>query len=656
MGKAVVLPAVSLALLSGALASATVQGPARGPVTYWQEKRCRESDLGGGASLRWCVEAIVLTEERALELLVSWKSRGLGGKRLFKGSDSDNHRMYLLDDLGKRYDHVATRGAAHDGGRLDAEHPLLRGVFVFPPPQTGAKSFTFRDDDQKAAIAGITPSPESRTDPAASKALLGGLLQSRTLQIDARVGGAGDGAHERHFLRRTDGGFRWESGAGDVDLRELVIPPPVMELFLRSLSESPVLERPYETADVVGGDHPATTLDLRTDSGDVVFFSRPHGHRHVPWRVESGGKAYVVPDDSPLRALEILDPFLGRDPESRAMRLLTPRVGEARAAELWAKLDGPLGGEEALRVVRRLSDLLARNVEEREIWAALDDYVAQASPPEPAATEVVNEPSKASDEKLFEAVRAGDAEAIRALVSSGADPDARGRDGKTALMIAAEKGRAAALQVLLESGANPDVRTAGGASALGLAAANHQREAVRLLLRAGASPKTTDAHGMTALMETADASIARALISAGASVNAADQKGLTPMMHLVAASGSRAETLQSLLTAGADVRARDREGRTALIWAIKGTPSSRSDAELVTMLIKARSELEARDREGGTPLVYAVVRGDTSSARLLVDAGADVNARMGSLSAIEIALRYGHSEIVTLLLRAGARR
>jgi len=134
------------------------------------------------------------------------------------------------------------------------------------------------------------------------------------------------------------------------------------------------------------------------------------------------------------------------------------------------------------------------------------------------------------------------------------------------------------------------------------------------------------------------------------------------MMRLTAAessrspAGARAETLQSLLTAGADVRARDREGRTALIWAIKGTPSSKSDPQLIAMLIEAGSELEAHDREGGTPLVYAAVRGDTKSARLLVDAGADVNARMGSLSSLDIALRYGHSEIVTLLLRAGARR
>jgi ankyrin repeat protein len=569
--------------------------------------------------------------------------------------------MYLRDDLGNRYDHVATRGAALDGGRLDDDHQDLHGVFVFPPPQGSAKAFTFHDDDQRASISSITLSPGSRTDPAASAALLGRLMDASTLRIDARPSGASEEPEEQdeqYLLRRTPGGFRVESGAGTI-----VIPPPIMELFLRTLSESPLLERQYEPSAVAAGDYPATTLDLRTEAEEVVFFSRPEGDRHAPWRAESGGRVYVVPDDSPLRGLEILDPFLGRDPESRAMKLIFPHYTEEQASELWAKLEDPLGAEEALRVVRRLKVLLARNVAEGEIREALDEYIAQASPPEPASKEVApRELPATSVDELFEVVRSGNAEAVRALASAGVDPNAKGRDGKTALMLAAEMGRAGAVQVLLESGAKPDVQTLQGTTALGLAARNHHGETVRLLLRAGASPKLKDTHGVTALMETTDANTARALIRGGAEVNAADDKGLTPMMRLIAAessrspSGARAETLQSLLTAGANVRARDREGRTALIWAIKGTPSSKSDPALIAMLIEAGSELEAHDREGGTPLVYAAVRGDTKSARLLVDAGADVNARMGNLSSIDIALRYGHSEIVTLLLRAGARR
>jgi ankyrin repeat protein len=482
-------------------------------------------------------------------------------------------------------------------------------------------------------------------------------MRSQSLRIDARFTGAGGETHERYLLRRTHGGFRLESEAEEVDLPELVIPSPVMELFLETLSESPLLKRSYEPAPAVFRDYPATTLDLRTDSEEVIFFSRPEGDRHLPWRVEAGGTVYLVPDDSPQRGLEILDPFLERDPHSRAMKLLTPHVGEERALSYWEKLDGPLEAEEALRVVRRLKDLLARNVEDGEILQAIDEYVARVSPPEPTAP---SETVKVSGEALFSAARSGDAEAIRARVALGDAPDARGPDGKTALMIAAERGGAGAVRALLDSGAAPDVQTLRGDTALALAARNRHLEVVKLLLSAGASPKRKDGHGTTPLMETTDAGVARVLIRAGAEVNAADERGLTPMMRLIAAGGAtaaaRAETLQSLLTAGGDVRARDREGRTALIWAVKGTPSSPSHPELVQLLIAAGAELEARDREGGTALVYAAVRGDTESARLLIEAGADVNARMGNLSAIDIALRSGRSEIVTLLIRAGARR
>jgi ankyrin repeat protein len=627
---------------------------ATGPVTYWQEDRCRESPLAEGASLRWCVEAIVLTEESALELHVSWKGSGLSSRRLFKGSDSENHRMYLTDNLGKRYDHVSTRGAARDGGRLDGEHPVLRGVFVFASPQQSAGAFTFHDDDQRTSISNIVLSPEHRTDPAASRALLNPMMEANSLRIAAKFGVT----PEDYLLRQTHGGFRLEGGG-----EEIVIPPPIMELFFQTLSGAPLLERPYDLPAANRGDYPATSLDVGTKTGGAIRFFRPEGDRHVPWRVESGGRTFVVPDDTPLLALEILDPFLGRDPETRAMNLLAPRIGDERAAEIWAKLDGPLEADEALRVVRRLSGLLARGVGESEISRAVEEYVARATLDESASTEAApNQVPKVSGEALFEAVLGGDFDAVRALASSGADLDAKGPDGRTALMVAAEKGRAGAIQALLESGASPDVQAPRGETALGLAARNRHREAVRRLLQAGANPKQKDAHGVTPLMEATDAEIVRALIRGGAEVNAVDDKGLDAVMRLLALpssrfpSGTRAETLQSLLTAGADVRARDREGRTALIWAVKGTPSSTTDPALVGMLIEAGSELEARDREGGTPLVYAAVRGDTKSAGLLVGAGADVDARMGNLSSLDIALRYGHSEIVTLLLRAGARR
>lgn len=46
----------------------------------------------------------------------------------------------------------------------------------------------------------------------------------------------------------------------------------------------------------------------------------------------------------------------------------------------------------------------------------------------------------------------------------------------------------------------------------------------------------------------------------------------------------------------------------------------------------------------------------SKTVRLLFEAGANLNVTMGNASPLALALRYGHSDIVTLLLRAGAKR
>ncbi|MBN1889860.1 MAG: hypothetical protein JW850_17830 [Thermoflexales bacterium] len=63
--------------------------------------------------------------------------------------------MYLTDNLGRRYDHIITNGAAKMGGDVYSNKPpaMLDGVFVFPPALPGGTVFTFHDDDQHIAIS-----------------------------------------------------------------------------------------------------------------------------------------------------------------------------------------------------------------------------------------------------------------------------------------------------------------------------------------------------------------------------------------------------------------------------------------------------------------------------------------------------------------------
>jgi len=84
------------------------------------------------------------------------------------------------------------------------------------------------------------------------------------------------------------------------------------------------------------------------------------------------------------------------------------------------------------------------------------------------------------------------------------------------------------------------------------------------------------------------------------------------------------------------------------------------DADLIRQLLE-RTDLVDFTRDGQTPLLYASGFGHTEAARLLIDAGADVNYVLRSedpgidgVSPLFIASYQGHTEIVRLLIDAGA--
>lgn len=85
------------------------------------------------------------------------------------------------------------------------------------------------------------------------------------------------------------------------------------------------------------------------------------------------------------------------------------------------------------------------------------------------------------------------------LLVSGADVHLRSADGETALMYAALAGNVPSIQLLLGAGAVPNVRGNDGATPLILAAGNGHEGAVEALLHAGADPRPKDNNGLSAL-------------------------------------------------------------------------------------------------------------------------------------------------------------
>ena len=123
---------------------------------------------------------------------------------------------------------------------------------------------------------------------------------------------------------------------------------------------------------------------------------------------------------------------------------------------------------------------------------------------------------------------------------------------------------------------------------------------------------------------------------------------------LIKASASREVISQEIIRAieaGADVNAKDDiYGITALMWAAMNGRS-----EVVKILLDAGADVNAKTEGGTTALMLAAFLDNTEVAKILLNAGANVNARTkdGRTALIEAASE-GRVKIVKTLLDAGA--
>ncbi|AKQ69797.1 Ankyrin repeat protein [Myxococcus hansupus] len=130
---------------------------------------------------------------------------------------------------------------------------------------------------------------------------------------------------------------------------------------------------------------------------------------------------------------------------------------------------------------------------------------------------------------LFDAVLAGDRDAVESHLSAGADPNPFDAEGRTPLMAAARAGRADLVQLLLDAGAEPDLTDRIGESALIMAAAHGHTEVCEWLMPHARADEQDLARtllsglGITDLRldrpEPQDNSFRRKLASAGAYVS-----------------------------------------------------------------------------------------------------------------------------------------
>ena len=125
--------------------------------------------------------------------------------------------------------------------------------------------------------------------------------------------------------------------------------------------------------------------------------------------------------------------------------------------------------------------------------------VACGRSPEEATQELQKMNVAPTSDSLLVKTKEGKSEEVaKMLVQSGVDPNARQRNGMTALMSAAFNGQHDVAKALLEKGAEVNAE-AGGFSALSLAVERNDRTMVELLLKHGAEARTRPGKGLSAL-------------------------------------------------------------------------------------------------------------------------------------------------------------
>jgi len=256
---------------------------------------------------------------------------------------------------------------------------------------------------------------------------------------------------------------------------------------------------------------------------------------------------------------------------------------------------------------------------------------------------------------------------LKKTVEKGAEIDAADPAGNTALMWAAREGNVPGLDVLDSAGANLDAEDDKGLTALMWAVEQGQAGSVEMLIKKGADSGLQDKNGKTALMRAAvkgDATIVTLLIKHGASGEVKDRAGKTALMlaretnHGEIAKLIQKETLRRkrkriVKNARAEMKARGLKlnyagfMRQVRYRTLKG----------VRLYLDAGMDPNAATRNRPTALYMAAKIGHTEIVELLIERGAKPDLRPGGRfeTALHWAAERGHGRVVQALIRGGAK-
>jgi len=265
--------------------------------------------------------------------------------------------------------------------------------------------------------------------------------------------------------------------------------------------------------------------------------------------------------------------------------------------------------------------------------------------------------NRMADAALYSAAYHGATKRIKSLLHSGANASWRHpQGGATALYVACEFGQIESVRLLIRAGAPVDGARDDGATPLFKACHLGRADLVEVLLEAGADPSLR-VQGWSPLdlsCREGHEQIVKMLL---AKLPAED---MSPTLLADLAAGDLAsllaflsgqQTRGSSLVAQLDAILADTEKQdTLLTWAAR-----HGQAEAARLLLQAGASVEAVDRDGASALLLACEAGHLEIVRLLLEASAAVDqADEDGTTPLHMACEEGNLEVTRLLLEVGA--